>query len=230
MRAAPPAILAASSASVSDVNGGAVGLLVLAGVAALVDWWSVATGRHEVERIAKPLTMALLIVVAVFLEPQSAAVRSWFVVGLLLSLIGDVLLMLQREMFVPGLGAFLAAHVAFTVGLALAGIAVIAALVGLAVALIAIFVIGRRIQQSAAESEAKLAAPVASYIAAISAMLVAAAGTTNLVAIGGAALFYASDAILGWNRFVSPIRNGRVLTMMTYHSAQALLVAALLTL
>jgi len=47
--------------------------------------------------------------------------------------------------------------------------------------------------------------PVAAYIAVISAMFVAAAATTTLVAVAGAVSFFSSDAVLGWNRFVATI-------------------------
>jgi hypothetical protein len=43
--------------------------------------------------------------------------RTWFVVALALSLLGDVFLMLPVDLFVFGLGAFLLGHVAYTVGL-----------------------------------------------------------------------------------------------------------------
>jgi uncharacterized membrane protein YhhN len=36
----------------------------------------------------------------------------------------------------------------------------------------------------------------------------------------GAVLFYSSDSILAWNRFVTPISHGRFKTMITYHLGQ----------
>jgi uncharacterized membrane protein YhhN len=39
----------------------------------------------------------------------------------------------------------------------------------------------------------------------------------------GAALFFLSDAILAWNKFVSPIRYGRLLNMASYHLGQLLI-------
>ena len=47
------------------------------------------------------------------------------------------------------------------------------------------------------------------------------------VAIAGAVLFYASDGILGWNKFVQPVPHGRVAIMTTYHLGQIGLVLAL---
>ena len=43
--------------------------------------------------------------------------RAWFVAALVLSLAGDVFLMLPKDLFVFGLGAFLLGHLAYIVGL-----------------------------------------------------------------------------------------------------------------
>jgi alkenylglycerophosphocholine/alkenylglycerophosphoethanolamine hydrolase len=75
-------------------------LLILAGVSALVDWAAVATRRHPAEYVFKPLTLALLVGVAVTLQPVDGLQRAYFVTALLFSLAGDVLLMLpggERE-------------------------------------------------------------------------------------------------------------------------------------
>ena len=50
-----------------------------------------------------------------------------------------------------------------------------------------------------------------------------------LLAIGGAVLFYVSDATLAWNRFLEPRRFGPLAVMVTYHLAQAGLVGWLVT-
>jgi uncharacterized membrane protein YhhN len=69
--------------------------------------------------------------------------------------------------------------------------------------------------------------PVIAYILVISTMVVAAVGTLSPLAIAGAVLFYASDATLGWNRFVRPLPRGDLAVMVTYHLAQILLFLAL---
>ena len=212
------------------VNGLATTLLVAAGLAAVADWWAVGTGRRKLEWIAKPLTMVLLIGVALALDPATPAVRGWFVVALLFSLVGDVFLMMEREQFILGLASFLVAHLAYIVGLVVTGLTLVAALFGVGAAVGGIMLIGRRIQRAAARSDPRLAPPVLAYMVVISIMLAAAIATTNLPAVAGACFFYASDGILGWNRFVAPIRGGRVMIMATYHLAQALLVVALVSL
>ena len=41
----------------------------------------------------------------------------------------------------------------------------------------------------------------------------------------GAFLFYISDIILAWNKFVSPIQHGRIYNIAAYHLGQILLIA-----
>lgn len=45
----------------------------------------------------------------------------------------------------------------------------------------------------------------------------------------GAFLFYISDLILAWNKFVSPIRNGRVFNIIAYHLGQIGLIAGVIS-
>ena len=65
---------------------------------------------------------------------------------------------------------------------------------------------------------------VAVYMATLAFMTVLAAGTGVIAAVLGGALFLASDALLGWSRFVAPAPGGRVLVHITYHFAQLGLV------
>ena len=54
-----------------------------------------------------------------------------------------------------------------------------------------------------------------------------AAGAALLVGFGAAA-FYFSDLVLGWNRFVAPIPNGRLLNLVLYDLGQILLIAGVI--
>ena len=73
-----------------------------------------------------------------------------------------------------------------------------------------------------------LAMAVVAYLATISATVVAADASGDAVARIGALALYASDAVLGWNRFVQPIPHGRLLTRVPYHAGQALMVVSLI--
>jgi uncharacterized membrane protein YhhN len=85
-----------------------------------------------------------------------------------------------------------------------------------------------------ARGEDKLILPVVIYGIVISFMLYAAMSTINdpawttvatFLVSAGAFLFTASDAVLAWIKFVSPVRNGRVWNIVMYHLGQIALVA-----
>ena len=213
----------------ADVNGAGWGLLAAAGALGLGDWIAVspAVRAKRVEYLLKPATTLALVFAAVALDPERDAQRAWFVVGLLLSLAGDVFLMLPRDAFVPGLASFLLAHVAYIVGFALEPRRGVAVAVALAVVAVAAATIGRRILTAARGSPEPVAVPVAVYMTAISVMVVLAAGTAEPFAAAGAGLFFASDSLIAWNRFVRPFAWARPAIMATYHLAQAGLVVSL---
>jgi uncharacterized membrane protein YhhN len=203
--------------------------LVVFAVAAGANWWSRWTDDRRTERWSKPLALIALIGVAVTLDPVDPAVRAWFVLALVCSLAGDVFLLDGDRRFVPGLVAFLLAHVAYTIGLVVApdwswgGFAV-----GVALTVVLASTVGLRIVRAARRSEPVLGPAVSAYLLAISLMFCAAVATGNPWAIVGAGLFVASDSVLGWRQFVGSARWMPVTVMVTYHLGQAGLVASLL--
>jgi uncharacterized membrane protein YhhN len=199
-------------------------LLALTLVSAAIDWMAVHHGHQAMRYVFKPLTLVLLTATALALDPDDPTVRSWFVVALVLSLAGDVLLMLPGDLFVPGLGSFLLAHVAYIVGLVLSGLEPVGVLVGLGVVAVAFAFVGVRIVAGVRRSEPALGPPVLAYMGVISAMLVCAIGTGAPLAIAGAVLFYASDALIGLGRFVEARPSGDLAVTVTYHLGQVLLV------
>ncbi len=198
-------------------------------IAAGANWWSRWSDDRSVEVWSKPLALVALLGVALTLDPVDPATRAWFVVALVCSLAGDVFLLDGDRRFIPGLVAFLLAHIAYTVGLVVApdwswsgfGAALVA------MALLA-GTIGVQIVRAARRSEPVLGPAVTAYLLAISVMFCAAAATGNWFAIVGAALFVASDSVLGWRQFVGSARWMPVTIMVTYHLGQAGLVASLL--
>ena len=199
-------------------------------VAAAANWWSrLEDGRHRTERWSKPLALIALIAVAVSLQPADQLVRAWFVVALVCSLGGDVFLMYGDRYFVPGLLAFLLAHLAYTFGfLAFDDWSWTAFLVGAVMTGALALTVGVRIVLAARRKERMLAPAVTAYLLAISLMFCAAMATGSTWAILGAALFVASDSVLGWRQFVADARWMPVTIMITYHLGQAGLVASLL--
>ena len=195
--------------------------------AAAVDWLAVGRGWRRAEYFFKPATLVLLVLAAALMETSEGGRQGWFVVALVLSLVGDVFLMLPDDAFVPGLVAFLGAHVAYVVGFQVGGAGgldfVIAAVV---VALVAIKV-GGRVLAAVRRRSPSLTRPVGIYIAVISAMVATAIGSGNEWATGGAVSFAVSDGVLAWNRFVRSVPAAPVLIMVTYHVGQGALVYSL---
>ena len=202
-------------------------LFGLAGAAAVANWVAVARGNKPLEYAAKPATLVLLLAAALALDPEDSAMRTWFVVALAFSLVGDVLLMLPRDLFVGGLAAFLLGHVAYVVGLAIEGPSLAGLVPGVAFVGGGLVVVGRPVLDAVRAGHRNLLLPVAAYMLVISVMVVMAWGSLEVLAIIGASLFYASDSLIAWTRFVDPVPWGPVAIMVTYHLGQAGLVLSL---
>jgi uncharacterized membrane protein YhhN len=200
--------------------------LVLA--AAFGNWAAVANDNKGLEYICKPAVVLLLITLALVIDPRDPTARTWFVVALVCSLAGDVFLMLPRELFVLGLAAFLLAHLAYIVGMLVDGVQLARLLAGVLVVAVGILVLGTQVVRAAQAAEPALTIPVMVYIGVISAMVVAAIGTGEPLAIAGALLFYCSDALIGWSRFVREYTWAPVVIMITYHLGQLGLVLSLI--
>ena len=204
-------------------------LLVVFAVYAAGNWWAVETGNRRLEWLCKPAALVALTGAAIAISPDDRSVKVAFVVGLVLSLAGDVFLMLPSDRFLHGLVSFFAAHVAYVVGFLLAGPDPLLLAVGAVVVAVGVALVGRPlVQRVQAGDQADFAVPVMAYMGVISAMVVAAFGAGNPWGIAGALSFYASDATLGWNRFVAEVPHGRLAVMVTYHLAQLLLVLSLI--
>jgi uncharacterized membrane protein YhhN len=215
-------------------------LIAVAAVAAVVDWTAVARSDDRLEYVAKPAVLAALTLAAAVLPADHTDLlhrKWWFVAALACSLLGDVLLMVPRDLFVPGLSAFLVGHVLFIVGLlqppsppghppfafSTEGLVVAAVLVAAAAAVPAFWIFRSLVR----DGHRELLVPVAVYLVAIGTMAVLACNVGVPAAAGGALFFVVSDTVLAINRFVRPLRNGDVTVHVTYHLAQALLVLSL---
>lgn len=208
--------------------------LWLALVAAVANWYAVWRDVRKLEYFAKPLVMIALFLWIITLDAWQPALL-WFVLALVFSLFGDVFLMLPKERFIAGLVSFLLAHVFYIVGFNLSllqpNLAQLALVIFVALPAINIY---RRIASALdASHRSNLKLPVLLYSIVISLMLISALFTltraewSSAAAISvsfGALSFFISDTILAWNKFIQPIRFGRVMNMFTYHLGQFLIV------
>ena len=200
-------------------------LAAVTGAVALTEWWATWTENRSVRLFTKPATLVALIGVAIALDPVDPTIRTWMVIGLVLSLAGDVFLLFEKY-FIPGLVSFLLGHIAYVVALQTADQNLGWALLGLALVVVSIAVVARRFVVKLASGEGReLVGAVIAYVIVISSMVISAFGTASLTAIVGATLFYASDAPLAWNKFLGRLRYGSIAVMVTYHLGQAGLVA-----
>lgn len=214
--------------------------LILAIVFAALEALALSKGSKKLEWLAKPAVMVCLFI-WLFLNTGLQGLTLWFGLGILFSLLGDVLLMLSLErMFVVGLGAFLLAHFSYIMGfqkqLAAASLGSLLLIVILGVS--GVRVMRRIVGAMRAKGQNRLILPVVLYSAVITVMLFAAmttifdpAWTTGAAFLvsAGAFFFYLSDIILAWNRFVSPIQNGRLINIGLYHMGQIGLIAGIIS-
>lgn len=180
----------------------------------------------------KPIATLLVIAIAgvSFLEPSHLSIYSiGILIGLVLSLGGDVALMFQenRKAFTAGLALFLLAHVAYTVVFLRMGRFSWYDLLSTTILL----VIGVGIYILLKPNLGKMRLPVIAYIAVISVMVSRAisvlAGTElsptqGIMVVIGAVLFFVSDIILAASRFWKPWRYNRI-SLAFYYSGQLLI-------
>ncbi len=182
--------------------------------------------RRLLIAIFKPLTTILIIAVAMlrgtFLTDLYARA---ILAGLVLSLIGDIFLVLP-DRFLHGLGAFLIAQIAYIVAFhggarSPAFPMVVLVLGGVAAGML-------RYLWSGLSRE--LRGPVAVYVATIALMAALAVGRAlaqlsmpAALAGLGAILFMCSDATLAVSRFRRPFRLAELVVLATYFAAQLLI-------
>lgn len=177
--------------------------------------------------VAKPLTTVLLIVHAARRGHDEPEVRRWILAGLVLSLAGDVALLWPKEGFLPGLIAFLLAHLAYIAafhrrvrfGARWQPFAVYAL-----IAVLVLVVLWPGIP-------AALTVPVLLYVVCLGSMAAQAAAVWRVArgtagealarsgALGGA-LFMLSDALLAFNKFAGPLPAASLLVLGSYWAAQ----------
>ncbi|OUL25915.1 hypothetical protein BV378_14365 [Nostoc sp. RF31YmG] len=183
-------------------------------------------GLRWLHYLCKPA--ATLLVIARVTTAAPGAYRRWVFIGLLCSLAGDICLMLPVDAFVPGLAAFLLAHLAYIVAFARG---VRGKILVLAATLLAAYAVAN-LYGLWPHLPAALIGPVVAYtgvLATMAALAIArgamppADGTRARRAALGAVLFVASDSLLAWDRFAGPWPWAIAGVLLTYYAAQWLI-------
>ena len=201
--------------------------IAVAIAAAVLTWVAVVANSRPLEYIGKPAVMLALMAFGLSIHPVSPLQRAFFIAAFALGLISDVFLMLPRDMFLAGLVAALVEHVLYIAGFRARAFDVTLFAIASAIAVISVAIFLPPIQRALRASHPRLVMPVYAYVAVFVVMVASAGGSGSIVALAGALLFFYSDAILAWNRFVRPIRFGRVVNIVPYHIGQILLAVSL---
>jgi uncharacterized membrane protein YhhN len=142
--------------------------------------------------------------------------------------------MRPRERFIAGLVSFLLAHVAYIIGINQIPPALNLPAIIIAVMVALVWFRHYRIIAASLVSsgQSHLQIPVLIYSLVISTMLLSALLTLTgeawatapaLFLSTGALLFFISDTLLAWNKFVRPLRYGPLAVIITYHLGQIMI-------
>ncbi|WP_019398166.1 lysoplasmalogenase family protein [Pseudoxanthomonas sp. GW2] len=206
-------------------TGAAVAILAAGAIAgALLD-----DGFRLLHYACKPLATVLIAVYAMRAAPPvSARYRAAVLAGLACSLAGDVFLMLPQDLFVPGLVAFLLAHLCYIVAF-FPGAGTVPRVLGL---LAYMAFAGCNLVLLLPSVPAALRVAVLVYVGVL--MLMAGLATARAwslrhdrrlaaparaAALGGM-LFVLSDSLLAWDRFGGGLPLAMLFILATYYAAQ----------
>ena len=210
-------------------------LLFLASVAISAGFAIVAAVRNDVAgyRLFKPLTTFIILLGAAWLiQPAPSLYRGVIVLGLALSLAGDILLMLPADRFLAGLVAFLLAHLAYGAAFSI-GNPVGAGQIAWLLPFVAL---GTVILGALWRGLGRYRLPLALYVAVIAAMAWRAAMRgqapaiprgTFLLALAGACLFMLSDGVVAVRRFGRAFPGAQPVELATYWAAQCLIAMSI---
>lgn len=186
--------------------------------------------RPKLRAALKTLASLTFLAAGAALLPLQDPPGRWLLVGLVLSLVGDVALIPKnrKALFLLGLGAFLAVHLCYGAAFLAWGSAPRVALAAGAALVVVGVPLGLWLSRHVKGS---MRAPVAGYILAITAMVTLAAGAFGAGARGtllvGAVLFYLSDLCVARERFVLRSRWNGAVGLPLYYAGQLLLIDGL---
>jgi uncharacterized membrane protein YhhN len=174
--------------------------------------------HHDVLRfVGKPIASAGFLVTGVAAYTPSHF-ATCILVGLVLGAIGDIALLFERG-FIAGLVAFLLGHLAYTIGVAQvvpvdhwASPFALAPIAAAAIALVWLW-----------PHVGAMKGPVAAYVGAIVAMVIAAIALGDTRFVIGAVLFFASDLAVARDKFVAPGVINHAWGLPAYYAAQLLI-------
>ena len=205
-------------------------LTLLTVVSAFIHFRASSRGPRKQVYIFKPLTTLFILLNAVQLGWENPSLYKYAILaGLIFSLSGDVFLMLPSDRFLAGLFSFLIGHIGYIVAFTFE--------TGFSFSLLPLLpfaLSGTVMFAILAPHTGKMKFPVSAYIMVILVMVWQACArwsqtgeTGALLAFLGAVLFVISDSVLALDRFRGKFKAARLLTLVTYFSAQWLIALSL---
>ena len=180
--------------------------------------------------IFKPLTLILIILIAIIFPAIDINYKIFIVMGLFFSLFGDMFLIFPEKHFTKGLIAFLIGHIFYIVAFTIS--------TGFQFTFwifLPIIIVGMLYLQLIIKHTGKMTIPVIIYISIIIIMGWMAIERLNsiptngtFIAAAGAAFFMISDAVLALNKFRKPFFSAEIIILTTYFTAQWLLAVSVI--
>lgn len=178
----------------------------------------------------KPLTIICILIIAFYRGPLSDVYQFALIFGLILSLFGDILLMLKKsDFFVKGLVLFLLAHLSYTYAV-IDKFGLQINFVLIFILLIILAVMGKFLILKSGDKKVY----VFIYTFVVLFLLSQAISsyfeypiTSTLYFLIGVLLFTLSDFLLAYNRFISKFLNSQIYILSTYYAAQLLIALSI---
>ena len=185
---------------------------------------------HTQLLIFKPLSLILIVLIAVVYPPIDSSYKIFIISGLLFSLVGDTFLIYPKKHFKKGLIVFLVGHVCYTIAFIVS--------IGFNFTLwifLPIAIVGTVYLKIIIPFSGKMKIPIIIYIIIIAIMGWVAMERLNyiptlgtFIAAFGAVLFMISDAVLALNKFRKPFISAELIILATYFTAQWLLAVSVI--
>lgn len=213
-------------------------IIGLALLFAVIDWIAILFTWKRVEFLSKPSVILLLLTWLILVGGQNPQIW-WFAAALIFSLAGDVFLLFSNRYFLPGLFSFAIAHLTYALGLNptfppinIASLTLLL-LISFSITQLYRFFFAR----PEIQDKVNLRKPILVYLIALGLLVFSALVTMvrpekewqiypALLASTGALLFFSSDILSAWNRYIHPTRANRILITIMYHIAQFTLIFA----
>ena len=180
--------------------------------------------------IFKPLTLILIILIAILFPAIETRYQIFIIAGLFFSILGDTFLIFSDKYFKYGLIAFLIGHICYIIAFAVSAGFHFTFWIFLPITTIGISYLRMILKHTG-----KMTIPVIIYIIIIMIMgwtaieryhILPTMGTS--LAAFGAIFFIISDAVLALNKFRKPFLSAELIILITYFSAQWLLAVSVI--